>query len=53
MAGIFPACGRSGNPLLEGPGHFGQAGTIMAPWYPACDVFEDKDAVKILGNNTP
>ena len=23
-------------------------GTITAAWYPACDVFEDKDAVKIV-----
>ncbi len=53
MAGIFPACGRSGNPLFEGPGHLAsrrgvpaEERVITSSWYPACDVFET--AVKIV-----
>lgn len=41
---------RLSSVLDEAFGNFQQedGGTITAAWYPACDVFEDKDAVKIV-----
>ena len=40
---------RLSNVLDEAFGTFPEEGrTVTASWYPACDVFEDKDAIKIV-----
>jgi HSP20 family protein len=40
---------RLTNVLDEAFGTFPEEGrTVTASWYPACDVFEDKDAIKIV-----
>jgi HSP20 family protein len=40
---------RLTNALDEAFGTFPEEGrTVTASWYPACDVFEDKDAIKIV-----
>ena len=44
----FGSLRRLSAALDEAFGGFEQNGSVTATWYPACDVFEDKDTVKIV-----
>jgi HSP20 family protein len=48
----FPAIRRLNNALDEALGNWpfqqDEGGAITSAWHPACDVFEDRDAVKIV-----